>query len=285
MPEGDTIFRAAAQLRRALEGARVRSFRSDVLPAARAAQLDGQRIERVEARGKNLLVRFEGGRVLRTHMRMKGSWHLYREGEPWQRAPRQARVELHADNGFVAVLFGATRETAYRPSTGEAPSLTVPIIELLDDDAALLAGEVGQLGPDATTDGFDAAEAHRRLRSRPGLALGDALLQQGLIAGLGNVIKSETLFLCRQDPFVRTGELPDARLDAVIAEAHRLLLRNRGGGQRTSRESLDGGRLWVYARSGQPCRVCGAAVRMERQGAAGRSTYFCPLCQPAAPRR
>ena len=129
MPEGDTIFRAAAQLRKAIEGAHVRSFRSDVLPRA---QLDGRRIERVEARGKNLLVRFEGGRILRTHMRMKGSWHTYREGEPWQRPAWQARVELHADNGFVAVLFGATRETASRPSTGEAPYLTVPVIELLD---------------------------------------------------------------------------------------------------------------------------------------------------------
>ena len=280
MPEGDTIFRAAAQLRRAIEGARVRSFRSDALPRA---ALDGQRIEKVEARGKNLLVRFESGRVLRTHMRMKGSWHLYREGEPWQRARRQARIELHADNGFVAVLFGATRETAYRPRTGEAPYLTVPIIELLEDGRALEAGEVGQLGPDATTDAFDPAEARRRLRSRPGLPVGEALLHQGLIAGVGNVIKSETLFICRQDPFAPVGGLPDQRLDAVIAEAHRLLVRNRDGGPRTARESLDGGRLWVYGRSGRPCRVCGASLRMERQGPAARSTYYCAACQPAPP--
>jgi endonuclease-8 len=281
MPEGDTIFRAATQLRKALEGARVRSFRSDVLPRAR---LDGQRIEEVSARGKNLLLRFESGLILRTHLRMKGSWHIYREGEPWQRAQRQARVELHADNGFVAVLFGATRETAYRPKTGEAPYLTVPIIELVKA-SEFEQGEVGQLGPDATTDAFDAALAHRRLRTRPELQLGDAILQQGLIAGVGNVIKSETLFLCRQDPFAPVGDLDDARLDAVLAEAHRLLLRNRDGGQRTTRESLDGGRLWVYGRSGRPCRVCGRTVGMQRQGAAGRSTYYCPGCQAAAPRR
>lgn len=278
MPEGDTIFRAAAQLRKAIEGARVRSFRSDVLPHA---QLEGLRIDKVEARGKNLLLRFESGRLLRTHMRMKGSWHIYREGEPWQRAARQARVELHADNGFVAVLFGATQETAYRPSTGEAPYLTVPVIELLEDDRALEASEVGSLGPDATTDSFDAAEAVRRLSSAPALAIGDALLHQNLIAGAGNVIKSEALYLCRQDPFALIADLPVARLDAVVAEAHRLLLRNRDGGPRTSRESLDGGRLWVYGRSGQPCRVCGASLRMQRQGASARSTYFCPACQPA----
>lgn len=281
MPEGDTIFRAATQLRKAIEGARVRSFRSDALPRAR---LEGQRIDKVEARGKNLLLRFEGGEVLRTHMRMKGSWHIYREGERWQRAARQARVELHADNGFVAVLFGATRETAVRPSTGEAPYLTVPVIELLDE-RSLEASEVGQLGPDATTDSFDAAEAVRRLSSAPALAIGEALLQQGLIAGAGNVIKSEALFLCRQDPFARVADLPLARLEALVAEVHRLLLRNRDGGQRTSRESLDGGRLWVYGRSGRPCLVCGAALGMQRQGTAGRSTYFCPLCQAASPRR
>ena len=281
MPEGDTIFRAATQLRKAIEGARVLSFRSDVLPRAR---LDGQRIDRVEARGKNLLVRFEGGRILRTHMRMKGSWHIYREGEPWQRAARQARVELHADNGFVAVLFGATKETAVRPSTGEAPVLTVPVIELLDE-RELEAGEVGKLGPDATSDAFDRDEARRRLRSEAGLTLGEAVMHQGLIAGVGNVIKCETLFLCRQDPFALVRDLEDAQLNAVIAEAHRLLLRNRGGGLRTSRDSLDGGRLWAYGRSGKPCRVCGAAIRMQRQGAAGRSTYFCPHCQAAAPRR
>ncbi len=284
MPEGDTIFRAATQLRRAIEGARVRSFRSDVLPKAQQAQLEGQRIEEVFARGKNLLLRFEAGLILRTHMRMKGSWHIYREAEPWLRAERQARVELHADNGFVAVLFGATKETAYRPKTGEAPYLTVPIIELLNQ-SELESGEVGQLGPDATTDAFDRFEARRRLRSRPELAIGDALLQQGLVAGLGNVIKCETLFLCRQDPFVLTFDLPDASLDLLIAEAHRLLLRNRHGGPRTSRESLDGGRLWVYGRSGQPCRLCGSKIAMQRQGAAGRSTYFCTACQRAAPRR
>lgn len=282
MPEGDTIFRAATQLRKAIEGARVRSFRSDVLPRA---SLDGQRIEKVEARGKNLLVRFESGRVLRTHMRMKGSWHLYREGEPWQRAARQARVELHADNGFVAVLFGATRETAYRPSTGEAPYLTVPIIELLEDGSALEAGEVGQLGPDATSDQFDAAEALRRLSGAAALEVGDAILHQDLIAGAGNVIKSEALFICRQDPFALIGALDPAALEKLVAEVRRLLLRNRGGGQRTARESLDGGRLWVYGRSGQPCRVCGEKVRMQRQGKAARSTYYCAACQPATARR
>ena len=272
MPEGDTIFRAATTLRRALEGARVSSFRSTVL----RENLAGLRIERVEARGKNLLVHFGDGRVLRTHMRMSGSWHIYREGEPWQRPAWQAKVELHADNGFVAVLFNA------------------PVIELLDA-AALEEGEVGRLGPDATADAFDPALARARLQALGPMSIGEALLHQGAMAGVGNVIKAETLFLCRQDPFAAVEALEQAQLEKLIAESRRLLLRNRSGaGMRTSRESLDGGRLWVYGRSGKPCRVCGTPVKMRRQGAAARSTYYCPSCQagqpdaqvnPATPRR
>src|SRR5207248_4775957 len=149
MPEGDTIFRAATALRKALVGARVTGFRGNL----RRAPL-GERIEEVTARGKNLLVRFEKGRTLRTHMMLHGSWHIYREGERWRRPAFQARLELHADNGFVAVCFNA------------------PVVEWLKP------GTIEELGPDATTDAFDGEEARRRLRQMGGASLERALLAQ-----------------------------------------------------------------------------------------------------------
>lgn len=252
MPEGDTIFRAATTLRKALLGARVAKFAS---PRLAPPYPLGERIEAVDARGKNLVLRFGGGRALRTHMMMSGSWHLYRAGEKWQRPSWQARVEIGADNGFVAVCFNA------------------PVVEWLVEES------LARLGPDATTDEFDALEALRRLRSLPDRSLGEALLTQWALAGVGNVIKCEALFRCRASPFAQVGEVEDEMLRAVVEDSHRLLLRNRGGGPRTARESLDGRRLWVYGRSGKPCHVCGTPIRMRRQGTAARSTYFCPACQ------
>ena len=270
MPEGDTLFRIAATLQRALGGARVTAFRSPepLVENALALQgpLDGLRVPLVEARGKNLLIHFEDGRVLRSHLRMSGSWHIYRAGEKWQRPLRQMRAELRVDNGFVAVLFNA------------------PIVELLTA-AGLRRSDLRLLGPDATTDAFDQPEALRRLRARPSLSLAEALLDQTALAGIGNVIKSETLFRCRLDPFTPVGSLAEEALARLVADAHGLLLRNRGGGPRTTRDSLDGGRLWVYHRSGEPCFVCGETIRLRRVGAALRSTYYCSVCQRSAAER
>jgi endonuclease-8 len=254
MPEGDTIFRAATALRKALVGARVTEMESPILAGPYPV---GERIEAVEARGKNLVLRFEKGRALRTHMMMKGSWHLYRRGEKWQRPSWQARLSVQVDNGFAAVLFNA------------------PVVEWLGKGEAPLA----RLGPDATSDSFDAAVALERLKARPEVAIGEALLDQGALAGVGNVIKSEVLFRCGANPFALVRDLPDELLRKLVEDSHRLLLRNRVAGPRSTRESLDGGRHWVYGRSGKPCRVCGAAVGMRRQGATARSSYFCPACQ------
>jgi endonuclease VIII len=261
MPEGDNLFRAATALRKALQGSRVVRFRSDVPRVARAledAPIDGARIDAVDARGKYLLVRFGDGRILRTHLRMSGSWHLYRAGEPWQRPERNARASIETDGGFVAVCFDA------------------PTVELA---TSFGLRDLEGLGPDATTDAFDAAEALRRLRARGELAVGEALLVQRAVAGVGNVIKAEALFLCGQDPFQRVADMPDAALARLLDEAHRLLVKNRESGPRTSRNALTGPRLWVYGRSGKPCLKCGGTVRMRRQGLLGRSTYYCPRCQ------
>lgn len=261
MPEGDNLFRAATALRKALQGSRVVRFRTDVPRVVRAledAPLDGARIEAVDARGKHLLVRFSDGRVLRTHLKMSGSWHLYRAGEPWQRQERYARASIETDGGFVAVCFDA------------------PLVELA---TAFGLRDLELLGPDATTDAFDAAEALRRLRTRGDLAIGEALLIQRAVAGVGNVIKAEALFLCGQDPFARVADVSDAALARLLEEAHRLLVANREGGPRTSRNALSGSRLWVYGRSGKRCLKCGGTVRMRRQGPLARSTYYCPRCQ------
>ena len=247
MPEGDTIFRAATALRKALAGARVVDFRSSKLGGRGPV---GERIEEVVARGKNLLIRFEKGRTLRTHMMMHGCWHIYRAGEKWRMPAHRARVELHADNGFLAVCFSA------------------PVVEWMRPQA------LADLGPDATSDSFDTASARTRLASRPQMRVEEALLDQGALAGVGNVIKCEALFICRIDPFSRVGDLPQTSLVRLVDECRALLLRNRVEGPRASRSV--GPRMWVYGRSGKACLVCGEPIQVRRTA---RTTYFCPSCQ------
>ncbi len=233
MPEGDTVFRIATTLRKALLGARVE------IPGQPSPGL----VKAVEARGKNLLFHFEK-RTLRTHLMLHGAWHLSREGEKWQRPAFQARVALHADNGFVAVCFSA------------------PIVEWLRPEA------LAHLGPDATSDTFDTATARRRLRSRPSqMAVGDALLDQTAMAGVGNIIKCEALWSRRENPFAPLAALDDERLTKLVEECHRLLVRSRSGEPR---------KLNVYGRARRPCRRCGEPIVVRRTS---RLTYFCPACQ------
>jgi endonuclease VIII len=264
MPEGDNLFRAATALRKALQGGRVVRFRSDVPLVLRAAEqkaVEGSRIAAVDARGKHLLIRFDDERILRTHLRMSGSWHLYRSGESWRRPEHRARVAIETDGGFVAVCFDA------------------PLVQL---GSEFSMRDLEKLGPDATTDAFDASEAVRRIAARRELSIGEALLVQRAVAGIGNVIKSETLFLRGQDPFQRVGEIPQERLREIVEEGHRLLVANREAGPRTSRPALSGPTLWVYRRSGKPCLRCGTTISMRRQGTLARSTYYCPRCQGLA---
>jgi len=272
VPEGDTIYRAATVLRRALAGRLVSGFRSDVpqvTAAAARTPLLGRTVSAVEAKGKHLLIRFgdaPGDPVLRSHLGMQGSWHIYRPGEPWQRPERQARVVIETDS-FVAPCFNA-------------PTMELRTARELAADPQLAA-----LGPDAISDAFDADEAVRRLQARAGLAIGVALLDQRALAGVGNVFKSELLFICRISPFRTVAELDDAQLRALAEESHRQLVANRGGGTRVTRPGAPRHEsLWIYGRAGKPCRVCGTIVRLRRQGDAGRTTYFCPACQavPAA---
>ena len=259
MPEGDTILRAARTLSKVLAGKALTRVESP-LRAIAGAGLEGRRIEKVEARGKNLLVEFDDGRVLHTHMRMTGAWHVYRPGERWQRPRRQVRVVL-ATEEFVTVCFDA------------------PVVRLLSPAERTRDAVLTALGPDILASDFDYAEARRRLRAFADRPIGEAVMRQSAVAGIGNVYKSETLFLCGVDPFAPVAALSDRALGLVLEKARARMTVNLPGGARGTRPSLTRERTWVYGRSGRPCRRCGTAIRMRRQGADARSTYWCPSCQ------
>ena len=262
MPEGDTIWRTARTLHAALAGRTVVAFDS-VLPAvvaaARRHALVGRTVETVEARGKHLLVRFAGGVVLHTHQGMRGSWRLHRVAGV--RRPSSAARAVIETADIVATCSLA------------------PVVEVLSASQAAAHPALARLGPDLLESAFDPAAARRRLRARGDQEIGPALMDQTALAGIGNVYKSEVLFLCGVSPFLRVNELDDATIDRLVATARDLLRRNPGPGLRRTTTALAPGRLWVYRRSGQPCRKCGAAIERRVQGEQARSTYFCPTCQ------
>ena len=272
MPEGDTLFRIATTLRKALLNRRVTRFETSLPTVATANEnhrVVGRVITGVESRGKNLLVAFAPGEravqstplVLHTHLRMTGSWHIYRPGESWQKPARRAVAVIHTDEWI-------------------APCFSAPVVELLTEARASRLPSLVGLGPDAITEEFDGEEAFRRLRGLPDQPIGVAIMNQRKLAGVGNIYKSEVLFLQRLSPFRLVRELPDADLRALIAEAHRLLMLNRERGERQTHFGLDQrARLWAYGRSGEPCRECGTRICMRRQGLDARSTYYCPRCQ------
>jgi endonuclease-8 len=270
MPEGDTIFRSAGVLHRALAGHEVTRFESALAPLA-SARLLGRRVETVAARGKHLLMSFSGDLVLRTHMRMSGSWHLYRPGERWHRPPSLARI-LIGTAEFEAVAFGV-HDAEFTRSRG------------LPRTAA------GQVGPDLLGEAFDAAGASTRAGARPDAAIADVLLDQRVAAGIGNVFKSEILFLAGVHPDTRVGYLPVPTLRGVFELARKALAGNvvRGASatapsrRRTTGRMAPGESLWVYGRAGHPCRRCGTPIAWRRQGPGARSTFWCPSCQPASP--
>ncbi len=273
MPEGDTIHRAAAALHRALAGHQIVRFES-VFPALTRVHddhpLTAMTVETVQSVGKHLLMHFSGGYVLRTHMRMHGSWHIYRPGERWRRSRRDMRV-LVATADFEAVGFN------------------LPVAEFIKDRELAKHRILATLGPDALDPHFDRDEAVRRLRSRPALLIADALLNQQLLAGLGNVFKSEVLFSCGINPFVTVARLDDQQLEHLVETGRRLLQANVGasatglttytGSRRTTGRDNPAEQLWVYGRGRLPCRRCGAAIEVKKHGIDARLTYWCPECQ------
>jgi endonuclease-8 len=275
MPEGDSIFRAARTLHRALAGKIITRFES-VFPALTRIHDDtpitGRTMEGVESVGKHVLMRLSDGLILRTHMRMNGSWHIYRPGEGWQRSARDMRIVIGSQD-FEAVGFN------------------IPVAEFIKARDLERHEELRQLGPALLADDFDGAEAAKRTRERPSLDIGDALLNQRVMAGIGNVYKSEVLFLCGVNPFRAVATIPDADLQRVIETARTLLHANVSTGlapmttytgyRRTTRRDDPTERLWVYGRARMPCRRCGAPILVKPQGSDARLTYWCPTCQPA----
>jgi endonuclease VIII len=263
MPEGDTIWRSARTLHAALAGQTIVAFDS-ALPAVAAAArrhgLVGQAVEGVEARGKHLLVRFAHGVVLHTHQGMRGSWHLHRKGTAWRPASSRPRAVIETPD-VVAVCWLS------------------PIVEILSASGVASHPALARLGPDLLAPAFDPAAARRRLRERGDLEIGVALMDQTALAGIGNVYKSEVLFLCGVSPFARVRDLDDPTVDRLVSKAEELLRRNLGAGPRRTTSSLSPLRHWVYRRSRLPCQKCGTAIARTAQGEQARSTYFCPGCQ------
>jgi endonuclease-8 len=260
MPEGDTLHRTAHTLARVLEQQRLVRVRASV-PAIAHAELAGHVVERVWAQGKNLLIRFDDGRILHTHLKMRGSWHVYRPGERFQRPEHQARVILEVSDA-LAVCFAA------------------PTVRLLVKGAEATDPYLTGLGPDLIPEQFDLQQAVSGLEALGELALGEALMTQTALSGIGNIYKSETLFICRLNPFRAVSEFDRETLARAVQCARELLQKNAQPGvpQRTTTSGISGP-YWVYRRTGEPCRVCGTLILMQRQGALHRSTYYCPSCQ------
>lgn len=254
MPEGDTIWRTAERLRPALAGKVVARF--DGRRMSVPGPPPGTVIENVEARGKYLLVHFADGQTLETHMKMTGSWHLYRVGERWGRSPSSARVEIETTEGWIAVCFRA------------------PVVDLVTRRTG-----PAHLGPDLTAPAPDLEMAVDRFGIVDGATpVAIALLDQRICCGVGNVYKSEVLHELRLAPQVAVAELGADLRRRLVETSHRMLRANLGGGPRVTAPTVPGG-LAVYGRRDEPCWRCGEAVQRIVQGEHARSTYWCPGCQ------
>ena len=279
MPEGDTIYRTARTLHKALAGKAVSGFETGV---AKLASVDdetpvvGRTVERVEARGKWCLIVFSGDLILATHMLMSGSWHLYRIGEKWWLPRSRMRVCLTCGE-YQAVAFD------------------VPVAEFHTARSLERSASLGKLGPYILGEGFSQEVGlpafQEYVQGNPDKEVGVALLDQRALAGLGNVYKSEVAFAAAVNPFRALRTLTPQEQEKLVDAALRMMKANVAdgagegivtyrGSRRTTRSMDRGARLWVYQRKGEECRRCGATIQMQKQGTQARSTYWCPGCQP-----
>ena len=259
MPEGDTIYRTARRLRSVLDGKTVQAAESRE-PSIEASAFLGRAVVSTEARGKHLLVHFDDGNVLHSHMGMTGSWHVYAPQQDWRKPKRQAALVLDVGDS-VCVCF--------------SPKL----LEFMTTTAMRRHRYLARLGPDLMEDRFSISEAIQRCRIHDPSPLGEIVMNQTVVSGIGNIYKSEVLFLTRHNPFKNGRSLDDEAWKSILSRARELMHSNRSGVPRRTRFGRDGNRLWVYGRLSKPCLKCGEIIRMQRQGDLGRSTYWCPACQ------
>jgi endonuclease-8 len=276
MPEGDTIFRTARALGRALAGKPVTNFRSTFPLLTRfddETPFAGQTVDTVESRGKWLLIHFSGGGTLATHMLMSGSWHIYRPGEHWQQPPRNMRIVVE-NSDYLAVGFSVPVARMLRPEQlARATRIPLPAIDVLSSE-------------------FDGAQVTPRLLACGNEEIADVLLHQEVIAGVGNVFKSEVCFVTGTSPFCKVAALNEEQIENLIATSQKLVKANvledsgdtivtfGGRKRRTTHESDPSASLYVYGRKGEPCRRCGEPIRMRMQGPDARVTFWCQGCQP-----
>jgi endonuclease VIII len=274
MPEGDAIFRSARSLHRVLAGHVVTRFETAYAHLDRVnvdTPLVGRIVERCESAGKHLLIVFSGDLVLRTHMRMNGSWHLYRHGERWWRGPQAMRIRIDTAE-WVAVAFD------------------VPVAEFIGAKQLETKGPVAALGPDLLGATFDRDEAVRRIVASGARTIAQTLLDQRIVAGIGNVYKSEVLFLSGVHPDVPSSAVPQSTLERMMDLGRGLLKDNVIEGSSPRIQTFRSLRqlnpasehdesLWVYGRRGKPCRKCGSAIAYKKMGIEARGTYWCPSCQ------
>ncbi|MCS0637673.1 DNA glycosylase [Streptomyces sp. LP05-1] len=259
MPEGDTVWLTAHRMHRALAGHTL--THADLrVPRFATADLAGRTLLDVTARGKHLLARIEGGLTLHSHLRMEGSWRVFAAGRRWTGGPDHQIRAVLGNDGHTAV--------GYR----------LPVLELIR--TAEEPDRVGHLGPDLLGPDWDAAEAVRRVCADPARPLGEALLDQRNLAGIGNVYKCELAFLARATPWLPVGELPAGVPERLIATAHRLLEANKlRFERRTAPENRPDRKLYVYGRKDRPCFRCGTPVSRWQETDQERLSYWCPGCQ------
>jgi endonuclease-8 len=257
MPEGDTVYRSATNLNAVLAGREL--TRCDIrVPAFATVDLTGETVEAVVPRGKHILMRV-GDVSIHSHLKMEGSWHVYRHGSRWRRPAHQARAILETSESVVVGFELGVLEVVRR-----------------EDEETV----VGHLGPDLLGPDWDAELALANLRVDPSRPIGLALLDQRLLAGLGNVYRAELCFLRGVLPTRPVAEVAD--LPQMVDLAHRLILANRDRAERTTTGRLRGDRTWVYGRGGRPCLRCGTRVERGELGDDPlqlRDTWWCPSCQ------
>ncbi len=279
MPEGDTIYRSARAMQRAIGGKACTGFETGLAPLARVnddAPLTGRMIEKVEARGKWLLVYFSGDLILVTHMLMSGSWHLYKTGEKWWMGKDRMRAVI-------------------RTADWQAIAFNVPVAEFHTARSLERYSQIPKLGIDLLSDEFTVERGVTKLKAyggeHPAAEVAVVLLNQRVLAGLGNVYKSEVAFAAAVNPFRAMSTITDREWEIMAEVSQKWLKVNvldgagdgivtYSGNRRTTGASDRAERLWVYGRQGEECRRCGALIQMRKQGEQARSTYWCPSCQP-----